>query len=333
MKRFVIKTIIIAIVPFVVIGFFDLWLRNQNSLYKVKINGLLQQKDSVEVLVLGNSHANYAVDPACFTDFYAYNLANVNQQIYFDKRLTLKALSKGVPKLKYVLISVDYHSLYTSSQGVRDIWSYYGNGIKYKDKSYLKYELSPFIWGYTPMVSISMLKKRLRNLYENSGQDILDFDVESGVPLTDKVYRGFITFSGTDSILFNKVNYQRRADSFAEPINSERKQVLNDLEEFIRILIKKGIRPILYASPTYSEYNKFLDSATIEKNIKEINYLSRKYNIEYWNYSNNSNFKKSDFFNYDHLNKKGAKRFSTLLSERLDKYDGRMEVIINLSNK
>lgn len=58
-------------------------------------------------------------------------------------------------ELKYVLISVDYHSLYFSSQKIRDDWSYFGNGVKYKDKSYFAQNLSPSLFGYTPKIAIS----------------------------------------------------------------------------------------------------------------------------------------------------------------------------------
>jgi len=112
MKKFIIKTIILSSLVFIIIAGFDIWLRNKNSSYKQKYNGLIEAKDSVQVLFLGNSHATYGIDPMQFDNFYAYNLANVNQSIYFDKRLTLKAIKNGVINLKFVFISIDYHSLY-----------------------------------------------------------------------------------------------------------------------------------------------------------------------------------------------------------------------------
>ena len=70
---------------------FDIFLRNMNSLHKEKVRGLLTSKDSIQILILGNSHANYGVDPVQF-DIYAYNLANLNQSLYFYIRMTMRYL-------------------------------------------------------------------------------------------------------------------------------------------------------------------------------------------------------------------------------------------------
>ena len=138
----------------------DFYLENMNSLYKEKAEGLKKDAHEIKILILGNSHATYGVNPDYFTD-YAFNIANVGQSIYFDKELTLQNLEK-LKNLKYVLISVDYHSLYFSRQrGERNIWSYYGNGIKYPSDNYKKADISPFLFGYDPRVSFSLVKKNI----------------------------------------------------------------------------------------------------------------------------------------------------------------------------
>ena len=49
--------------------------------------------------------------------------------------------------------------------------------------------------------------------------------------------------------------------------------------------------------------------------------LSAKYNMEFWDYSNNNNFIQDEFFNPDHLNKKGAARFGKMLDSKLKLYN------------
>ena len=107
------KKILFFILPLsVVVIMMDLYLANMNSLYKEKANGLLEYANEIEILILGNSHATYGVDPSSFSTS-TFNLANVGQSIYFDKELTLQNL-KNLKNLKYVFISLDYHSLYFS---------------------------------------------------------------------------------------------------------------------------------------------------------------------------------------------------------------------------
>ena len=125
----------------------DFYLTNMNSLYKKKAEGLKKEAHEVEILILGNSQAARGVNPNYFTD-YAFNIANAGQSIYFDKELTLQNI-EALEKLKYVFISLDYNSLYFSSQrGERNIWSYYGNGIKHPSEDYNKADISPFLFGY-----------------------------------------------------------------------------------------------------------------------------------------------------------------------------------------
>jgi len=319
MQNFLRRTITFLFIPFFLILIIDYFLRDINSLYKEKYSQLIENKDFIEVLILGNSHANYGVDPNGFNNKYAYNLANVSQQIYFDKRLTMQAINRGMDKLKYVFISVGHHSLFTSSQGVRNIWSYYANGIKYKETNYALAIISPFLWGYTPKVALSLIKKRIINKIKYGDTQIINFDVEVGVNVRDVINKGFISYEGTNDKDFNEKKYLSIARSYKEPdINSERKDIIRDLEDFIYKLKSNKITPILFSIPTYIEYNKHLDSSIINRNRLDIKKICNKYNIEYWDYSNDERFSKSEFYNPDHLNKKGAKQFGRMLSHRLN---------------
>ena len=85
----------------------DSSLRMQNTLYKEKYEGAKKIQDSIEVVILGTSRATYGVNPEAF-DMHAYNLANLGQSLYFDKRITLSLLPE-MAQLKYVFISIDYH--------------------------------------------------------------------------------------------------------------------------------------------------------------------------------------------------------------------------------
>ena len=323
MKIFFKKILIFSFLPLVVMLLFDFWLRGQDSIYEKKYEGLLSAKDSVQLLILGNSHATYGVDPTAFSTIYAYNLANVSQTIYFDKRLTLRSIEQGVRKLEYVLISVDYHSLLTESQENRDYWSWYGHGIEYKDKSYLLPAISPFLWGYTPRVSFSLLSKTIRNNIRYAGETNIHFNVESDIDPSAPLQQGFITFTETDDDSFNELSYRERIERYREPVVSKRAAVLTDLEDFIVQLQSYDITPIFFTSPTFHAYNQYLDSATLHRNMNDIHRLSEKYDIDHWEYMDDHRFTKEDFYNSDHLNKKGAVKFSKILSERIEIIEGR----------
>lgn len=224
----------------------------------------------------------------------------------------MKALDEHeFPRLKYVLISIDYHSLHTSSQGERNIWSYYSNGIKYKDTYYLLSNLSPFLWGYGPKVSLIFLKKKILNKNK-----ILD--LESGVKNTSLFYRGYLGYSGQSKKSFTDSAYKIRISNFEVDDVKNYEEVIADLEDLIVALKSKEITPILFCSPTYKEYNRMLNNSILSKNRLEIDKICSKYSLNYLDYMDDNRFDKNDFYNADHLNQEGAKKFSKILSNELN---------------
>jgi len=314
------KNLLIFVLPLIIsVIIMDFYLANMNSLYKEKAEGLTKHAKNIEILILGNSHAARGVDPSSFST-YAFNIANVGQSIYFDKELTIQNLKK-LEKLKYVLISLDYHTFYFSNQiGERDMWSYYGNGIKHPSKSYKKANISAFIFGYDPRVSFSLIKKDLLNKWKfRNHSHFLDFDTEIGVLKTDTIIKGFISFSGTKPTIFTQKHYTITINRYNKLINNSNKKekVLGELDQLITTLQKQGVTPIFFSTPTFHDYNSLLDTKILHKNKSTAEILCKKYKIQFLDYARQHDFTKSEFYNPDHLNKKGAKRFAEILNSRL----------------
>ena len=318
MKDFLKKGILFLMPIVVIVGIFDLYLRQRPSLYKVKIDGI---NSEIQQLVMGNSHAHYAVDPKQFS-LSTYNLAHQGQSLYFDRRICEKYRNQ-MPNLKRVLISVDFHSFSFSSQGIANEWSYYAHGIKYKDDSYLLANLSPFFWGYTPVVSISYLKKDLTNWVKYRGQNYIQYDVETGVNLLDSIHNGFLPYTGQDKSLMTEIACKRRAQKFNNRVKNttEKAEIVEDLKGFIKYLQAENIKIVLFASPTYTVHNKFRNPKYLSENRTVINKLCSDFSIPYWDYSASNEFDLSDFYNNDHLNRKGAEKFSKMLNSRLNELD------------
>jgi hypothetical protein len=190
MNQFLRHTAIFLIPILLLVIGFDLYLRNINSLYKEKVKYIEENSSEIEVLVL------------------------VNQSIYFDKRITLKYLDR-LEKLKYVLISIDIHSLNFSDQGIRNYWSYYANGIKYKDKRYLLANISPFLFGYGPKFSSMFLIKGLIKKWKHRNDKYtINFEIEDGVNPLDTIKKGYLGYDKTDIENWNEENFQNRANHF-----------------------------------------------------------------------------------------------------------------------
>lgn len=317
MRNFFKKALLFLLLPIAIVLFSDITLRMQNTLHKEKYKGAKEVLDSIEVLVLGTSHAHYAVNPDIF-DLYAYNLANLGQSIYFDKRITLTLLP-GMKQLKYVFISIDYHSLAFSSQFDKDYWSYYGNGIKYKDTNYFSANLSPTLFGYTPRVAFAMHKNRYLNILKH-GKEIIDFEVQEGVDIYKPAIKGFVAFDGRNTHNFNPAAYSESSTWYTEVIanSDEREEIIADLEDFVQILLAHDIKPILITAPIYSEYLEYLNASYIQENIEVSKKIVDKYGIKYWDYINSDRFTIDDFYDMEHLNRKGALKFTTMLNDSIN---------------
>lgn len=305
MRQFL-KTIVLFVIPIALVTLgFETYLRTMNTDYKKKITGLEANYENIELLALGNSHAYNDVDPRQF-DIEAYNMAGSNQSIYFDKRITLKHVDR-LTQLKYVLISVDYHSLSFSSQGLRDTWVYYDYDIKYKDKNEFWTSLSYFWFGYTPRITISIIKTKFLDWYRGNTKN-------------NQVIKGWMPQYGVDESAFTSKSIKNRAKYFNREVknSTEREEIIADLDDFILQLKQKNITPILFTPPMYKEVYTHLVSEYRDQNAKDIKALVNKHDIEYWDFSD-EHYDKSLFHNNDHLNDEGAAVFSKKLNAMLQK--------------
>ncbi len=91
--------------------------------YELKRQYFEMALDSIEVLVLGNSHLVQGVDPD-YLGLKSFNLASQSQSYFYDKELTFRYLDK-LTKLRAVIIPVDYFSFYYSLHDIAD-WLDYG---------------------------------------------------------------------------------------------------------------------------------------------------------------------------------------------------------------
>ena len=314
MKNFL-KNILLFVVP-IVVGtiFIEVYLRTSNSMYLEKKKGLDECIEDVEILVLGNSHVHYGVDPNQF-EFNVYNAAMLGQTLYYDKEI-LKKYIKKAEKLRYVILNVSYQSLYKPSMGVRNSLMYYSYGIKYRENKTFQYDLSYFWFGYEPKASYILLNNDLQN-YRSGRKFNNDFSIEKGVA-NIKMKNGWLPFENDNQTKFTELDIKKKAKraNFSVKNESDRDLLIEDIEDLIQILIDEKIQPIIVTMPCYKPYIEQLDKKIIIKNEFEINRIKEKYSLEYWNLFSEIKDKKY-FFNADHLNKRGAEKVSKLLNKRI----------------
>ena len=280
----------------------EIYVRNMPSAYRQKRDQLIANADSIEILILGSSHAMDGLDPDQFM-LYAHNLAFGGQSIYFDHKLAEKYLP-DLPRLKYVLLTLDFNSLYYDHDESRDFFYKYYYGLNYKNRKFYKESLLQSFFVYTPEQTFSLMLNNSK----------------------DPLIKGWKNKAGENNeVVASLEKNELRAKEFETTVKNwkDGDSVLDDLESLISLLQSHKITPILITFPNYSLLRSFLDTSVVERNRSIGKTLSRKYQIPYLDYFEEDDFTISDYFNCDHLNEQGAIK----LSRKID------EIIMDLETK
>ncbi|MCL1937498.1 MAG: hypothetical protein FWF52_03765 [Candidatus Azobacteroides sp.] len=289
MKNFLYRIFLFCIPVIIITIGLEIYVRNIPSQYKQKRDQLVANADSIEILILGSSHAGDDIDPNQFS-LYAHNLAFASQSIYFDRKLAEKYLPV-LRRLKYVLLTLDFNSLYYDHEENRDFFYKYYYDISYKKRQFYKESLLQSFFVYTPEQTLSMI-------FNNQNEVLV---------------KGWRNKAGrNDEAVQSMEKSELRANGFNATVNSWKggDSVLDDLEALINLLQSKNITPILITYPNYSTIRSFMDASVIERTQNIGNSLSQKYHIPYLDYFADDSFTVADFFNCDHLNAEGAAKLS-----------------------
>lgn len=304
-KKLIYKFFFFCLPLIICLVFFEYKLRTKPfvSSYAAKKYFLEQQLDSIETLVLGSSQAFNGVDVGCFTS-HTFNLANVSQTLYYDKRLALKYLPQ-LTKLKTVFINVSYFSffyqLFDTKENWRDYYYLQHFGIKYNELPFSLNNYSIFS-VYEPKHSFNLA---LHHFEDDAAKKIL------GNGYQPKKVQELIN----DSVGLARVKIHNE-ENFAQ----RRKEIEIDLEDFVQQLTNKKIKVIFFTTPVFTSYSKFCDKNIVAANTCFIDSLCSKYNCKYYNLFEDKRFTKQDFYDNDHLKNNGAKKLSTILNDTLTKY-------------
>lgn len=302
-KKILIRLCLFVSPILILIGYFEYQLKTKPfvSSYATKKYFIEQQLDSIEILVLGSSQTFNGINPACFTQ-KTFNLANVSQTIYYDKRLTLEYLPK-LPKLKTVFINIGYFSFFYQLFDIKESWRdyYYLQhfGIRYK-------ELNPFLLNnylafsvYQPTHSV---KLALHKFEDETAKEIL--------------FNGYQPKYTQDEISDSSGKERVRVHN-SESFANRKKEIEADLEDFVKLLTCKNIEVVFLTTPVYLTYSKFCDKVVNKNNTGYIQSLCKKYSCQYLNFLEDKRFTKNDFFDNDHLKNNGAIKLSKIINDTL----------------
>ncbi|MFH7014817.1 hypothetical protein [Flavobacterium sp. FlaQc-47] len=300
MKKLIFKLIIFLLPIVLVFVFIECFYRIVPNNYSFKNENIQKRYQTTEVLILGNSHTFYGLNPVFFAK-PAFNMSNVSQSLYFDKLIFDKHISK-FKKLKYVVLNIEYTSLSQLKDTQEDSWR------KYYYKSYMDLNVpivSKFEYGNYFLSSTRSFNKNIKlvNRYFLQGT-VIDCDL-NGFGINYTKDKRFLNLS--EIAIKTIKRHEDNLFDFSENISI--------IESIIHQCKQKGIEVILITMPVSEEYSKRVNKFKLDKIIKTAKLIEKRNpNVKYLNLFNDSRFVNDDFYDSDHLHTIGAKKCSLLVS-------------------
>lgn len=274
----------------------ETFLHSLPNPYKYKDTWIKANGKDVETLILGNSHNYYGIMPSVL-GHKSFNCANVSQ--LFDQDLYLLKRYKPVcKKLKRVIINVDFSNIFDAPLQANEPFrvTYYH---LYMDMPLPTCQKKAFF----ELFYISAAKEKVTNYINGKALsfDSLGWGNDHKLTLRDS---SALSKEGSKARAANL-----RCKDFSDYLHN--KQVLSEIAKYCD---NNKLQLIIISTPVSRGFYSY-ESARDKKLLREaIQPLLDYKSVSYIDFSQDNNINDKDFFDSDHLDDAGAKKFSKQLS-------------------
>ncbi|MFT3794062.1 hypothetical protein [Flavobacterium sp.] len=311
MRKFLINVVLFVVPLLVLVVGIEVYLGNYPSGFQCKAQYLNQHLDKIEILAVGSSHSQDGINPEFFSKHNAANVSFSGQDLRLDQKL-LELQVPRLPNLKYVLLELGYHSLDIMHRGDYDKNTLYLRfyGINNFDRRAKLGDYSIFL--SSPQFYLGFLNPNHKRL------EINEYGFETGLSddpnhnrFKDMEYNEATIDKDRENILI-----QRHRERYPEA----EKENLVIFEQMVDYCVAHKLQPIINIPPVYQTYYEEMVPDKKKTRDDLIQKLRKKYpQLIVFDYEHIPDFKVTDFYNEDHLNPIGAKKFSLMLDEAIQK--------------
>jgi hypothetical protein len=291
------------------------WMTQAPTSHSVKYENLTRVAAKTDTLILGSSNAYWDIAPA-YLSGSAFNLGNVAQTLYYDDHLLTQTLS-SLPKLKRVILTFSYVSLYFQLQGSdEEDRQYYYNQEWNIPPPRLRDRLDPRMWSAVVLRSPGFAADSLRTAV---AQKMKGGRLEAA-PLDPPVDSlGWCPRRPGDpadlevKAVEQKLFYHHRLMHFSDEAANRA-----SLEHLLSVLAQHNIEVVLVTPPVWHAYAERMKPEYWQHAQTVAEELVAKYRVRYLSFLNTPELTAEDFLDADHLNQQGAVRFTKMLNRALE---------------
>jgi hypothetical protein len=293
MKKFIQKIIIFFLPVVIALCIFEMLLQIIPNDYKYKRDQLLKNSKDIEVLILGNSHAHYGINPEYLT-MKGFNFSNISQSLDLDYRL-LENYGSALDNLKTIVVPVSYFSLFSRLASGNESWRIKNYVLYYHIKGMFSIQNNFELLNGTMLSNLYRLYQYMkdRNRLITVSNDGFGLSYSSAV-------KNNLEETGETAAL-RHTHYDTKIFSYNQEM----------IQNIIEWCSKRNITLIFVTLPAYYTYRNNLDSNQLNETINYmVNIEEEHNNVFYYNFLENNDFISDDFYDADHLNEIGAKKFT-----------------------
>jgi hypothetical protein len=300
MNKFMRRLIIFFLPVIVVVCILEVFLRIIPNDYKYKRDQLLENAENVEILILGNSHAHYGINPEYLT-MRGFNFSNISQSLDLDYAL-LETYGSKLENLKIVIIPVSYSSLFSSLLYGDEAWRIKNYVLYYRIKCATSIQNNFELLNGTMIANLYRLYQYMKD--RGGGGGITVSDAGFGLKYSSTIKNNLEETGKTAAL---------RHTYYDEKIFFHNQEMIQNIIEWCN---KKDVKVVFVTLPAYYAYVNELNDIQLNKTINYTDDIVEKAeNVYYYNFLEDNNFIADDFFDADHLNETGAEKFTKMIDE------------------
>lgn len=293
MRSFIYKISVFSLLVLIPLISTEIYVESLPNPSKMKHKWMKQHSRSVNTLILGSSHTFYGVRPDILP-VPAFNLAQVAQTYRYDYYLLRHYPTDS---LRNVILPYSYFSIYEDFESMpRERW----NAIRYR--LYMDCDIHPRISYYGfECSSVNSLTEKMKSLWQPSvvSWDSLGWGTDFSFANREESWDNGYTAA----------QYNTYADTSLVDLN------VAILDSMMTYLDKRKIQLLMITTPLSPDFRVAQSSKQLKRNETMLKRLLRLHpNVKYIDYSSDSVFCDSDFFDSHHLNEYGATKLTRLLS-------------------
>jgi hypothetical protein len=311
MKKFLFRVLlpVLIILSVLFIGG-ECYLRSLPNDFKTKNQYLEDNAKNIKIMVLGASAVSMGIKPCYFDLQLAYNFAQNSQRPEQNYWILNKRFDE-MDSLKYVIMDMSSGQPWISGKPE-------GRNL---DKFYVLYYDYPRESSEFEMLSsVQEIYHRIRPSNAKEAYQTIDDD-----GCQSKYY---------EDLPYDEEKWQKSVewslDHYAKLIHSEKSAMKykNSVDYMCKIISKcgeKNVKVIMVTPPAMSMWYEKMEKEQLETMYHVADSLSSVFdNVVYWDFFRaDSLFTVDEFYNPTHLNPRGAKKFTMMLNDSINKIEQR----------